>query len=148
MNIDEWTITNAVLKGADACPNGRLKQVLASLVTHLHQFAREIQLIEAEWASDIQFLTYTGHIADDRRQEFILLSDTLGLSTLVATKNNVKPQVCTEAAVFCPVFLADAPRHVNAADIANGSVGAASFVSGAVRGRHGERIAEAQIDAC
>jgi hydroxyquinol 1,2-dioxygenase len=135
VNIDEWTITNAVLKAGEACPDLRLRQVLASLVIHLHQFARDIQLTEAEWAAGIQFLTDAGHITNDKRQEFILLSDTLGLSTLVTAQNNAKPGGCTEATVFGPFFVPDAPSYRNGDDIANGATGEPCFVSCVVRGR-------------
>ena len=83
-NIDENTITQAVLAG---CQDARLATIMTSLVQHLHSFAREVKLTEAEWMQAIQFLTETGHITDDKRQEFILLSDTLGLSTLVTAQN-------------------------------------------------------------
>lgn len=78
--LNHHTVTDAVLRSFEATPDARLKQILGSLVTHLHDFAREVELTEAEWAAGIDFLTRTGHMCDDKRQEFILLSDTLGLS--------------------------------------------------------------------
>src|SRR6516165_2288810 len=82
-NIDEDTITQAVLASMADCRNERLREVMTSLVQHLHGFAREVKLTEAEWFKGIRFLTAAGHITDDKRQEFILLSDVLGLSMLV-----------------------------------------------------------------
>jgi len=114
LNIDEWTITNAVLEAQAGCSNARLQTVMTSLVRHLHEFAREVQLTESEWFEGIRFLTRAGHITDDKRQEFILLSDVLGLSTLVTAQNNSKPAGCTEATVFGP-FSSKARRASNTA---------------------------------
>ncbi len=72
ININEHSITQAVLQRLDNCDNPRLKTVMSSMVKHLHEFAREVQLTEEEWMAGIQFLTATGHKCDDKRQEFIL----------------------------------------------------------------------------
>jgi hypothetical protein len=101
-NIDEDTITQAVLASMDGCGNPRLHTVMTGLVQHLHAFAREVKLTEDEWFTAIKFLTDVGNITDDKRQEFVLLSDTLGLSMLVTTQNNRKPAACTEATVLGP----------------------------------------------
>ena len=101
-NVDEDTITQIVLARHAEAPNARLKQLMTSIVQHVHAFARDVQLTEEEWFKGIQFLTEVGHITDDKRQEFILLSDTLGLSMLVTALNNRKPQGCTESTVFGP----------------------------------------------
>ena len=146
IDIDERTITDAVLAAQQRCPSPRLQQVMASLVRHLHDFAREVQLTEAEWFEGVRFLTAAGHITDDKRQEFILLSDVLGLSTLVTAQNNVKPPGCTEATVFGPFFVEGAPRVEHGADIANGAPGLPCEVSGQVRSLDGTPIAGATID--
>jgi maleylacetate reductase len=145
LNIDEWTITKAVLDAQRGCTDLRLKGILDSLVTHLHDFAREVRLTESEWHAGIQFLTEVGRFTDNRRQEFILLSDTLGLSTLVTAQNNCKPEGFTESTVFGPFFVDDAPRYDNGDDIANGAHGEPCFVSGTVKGNEGEAIADAHI---
>ncbi len=145
VNIDEWTITKAVLGAQESCTDPRLRAILDSLVTHLHDFAREVRLTEAEWRAGIQFLTEVGRITDDKRQEFILLSDTLGLSTLVTAQNNCKPESFTESTVFGPFFVDDAPQYDNGDDIANGAPGEPCFVSGTVKGNEGEAIAGAHI---
>ncbi len=145
VNIDEWTITRAVQLAQANCKDERLRQVMDSLVKHLHDFARDVQLTEAEWMAGIRFLTEAGHITDDKRQEFILLSDTLGLSTLVTAQNNAKPESCTEATVFGPFFVNDSPFYENGADIANGAQGQPCYVSGVVRGLDGVPIAGADI---
>ncbi|WP_277395330.1 dioxygenase, partial [Pseudomonas viridiflava] len=80
-NLDEQTITQAVLTRNAGTENQRLHEIMTSLVQHLHAFARETNLTEEEWEKGIEFLTAIGHITTDKRQEFILLSDTLGLST-------------------------------------------------------------------
>lgn len=145
-NINEDTITQAVLASMAACSNDRLREVMTSLVQHLHSFARDVKLTEAEWFEGIRFLTASGHITDDKRQEFILLSDVLGLSMLVTAQNNAKPAGCTEATVFGPFYVDDAPVRQNGADISNGAKGAPCFVSGQVRGVDGEPVPGAVID--
>jgi hydroxyquinol 1,2-dioxygenase len=145
-NINEDTITQAVLASmGDRCDR-RLRAIITSLVQHLHSFARDVKLTEDEWFKAIQFLTEAGHITDDKRQEFILLSDTLGLSMLVMAQNNKKPTACTEATVFGPFYVEGAPEYENGADIANGARGEPCFVSGQVRGLDGTPVAGAQID--
>ncbi|MBP0589450.1 intradiol ring-cleavage dioxygenase [Paraburkholderia sp. LEh10] len=145
-NINEDTITQAVLASMAGCRNERLRRIMTSLVQHLHSFAREVELTEDEWFDAIQFLTDVGHITDDKRQEFILLSDTLGLSTLVTSQNNKKPAACTEATVFGPFFVEDAPEYNCGDDIANGARGETCFVQGRVVGLDGSPIAGALLD--
>ena len=96
-NLNEDNITRAVLAVQTATQNARLKQIMTSLVQHLHAFARDVKLTEQEWHAGIRFLTEVGHITDDKRQEFILLSDTLGLSMLVTALNE---QVAQSVAKF------------------------------------------------
>jgi hydroxyquinol 1,2-dioxygenase len=145
-NISEDTITQAVLASFSECKDKRLWTIMTSLVQHLHAFARDVKLTEEEWFKAIQFLTDTGHITDDKRQEFILLSDTLGLSMLVTTQNNRKPAKCTEATVFGPFFVEGAPDYENGDDISNGAMGAPCFVQGRVVDLSGEPVANAQLE--
>jgi len=145
-NLDENTITDAVLKRHEGASNVRLRAVMTSLVRHLHDFAREVQLTEEEWEAGIRFLTEVGHITDGNRQEFILLSDTLGLSMLVTAMANRKPVGCTEATVFGPFFVGGAPVHRNGDDIANGADGEPCFVSGRIMGLEGEAVPNARIE--
>src|SRR5438132_13651125 len=98
-NIDEHTITDAVVRSLDGCDDARLKQILTSLVGHLHDFVREVQLTEEEWMEGIRFLTATGQKCTDTRQEFILLSDTLGVSMLTVALNQRHSPGATEATV-------------------------------------------------
>jgi hydroxyquinol 1,2-dioxygenase len=145
-NVDEDTITQIVLaRNADAA-DPRLKQIMTSVVQHLHAFARDVELTEEEWFKGIQFLTDVGHITDDKRQEFILLSDTLGLSMLVTALNNRKPRGCTESTVFGPFFVEGAPQYQNGDDVANGAKGEPCFVTGRITGIGGEPVPNAKVD--
>jgi len=146
LNIDEWTITNAVLEAQAGCSNARLQTVMTSLVRHLHEFAREVQLTESEWFEGIRFLTRAGHITDDKRQEFILLSDVLGLSMLVTASNNGKPEGCTEATVFGPFHVENAPRYALGADVSNGAPGEPCYVRGRVLGPDGAPVRGATLE--
>ena len=145
-NIDATTITSAFLQRLNDCADPRLKQVLTSLVAHLHDFAREVKLTEAEWMQGIQFLTHTGQKCSGTRQEFILLSDTLGLSMLVVALNQAKPPGATEATVFGPFHVDDAPATAQGADIAGGAPGTALFVNARVLDLQGQPVADAEVD--
>lgn len=145
-NINEDTITGAVLDRMAQCPDPRLKEVLSALVRHLHDFAREVKLTEPEWAAGIEFLTATGQKCDAKRQEFILLSDTLGLSMLTVAMNHAKSAQATEATVFGPFHVVGAPRVALGGDISGGAKGEPLFVQATVRGRDGERVADAEVD--
>jgi len=145
-NIDEHTITRAFVQRLDACDNPRLKEVLTSLVSHLHDFARDVKLIEGEWMAGIQFLTRTGQMCNDTRQEFILLSDTLGLSMLITAMNHAKPAGCTEATVFGPFHTDDAPHVAQGEDIARGAPGKPLDVDVTLRSTDGAPLAGAEVD--
>ena len=145
-NLNQDTITQAVIERFSKTPDPRLKEIMTSLVQHLHAFAREVRLTEDEWFKGIDFLTRTGQMCNATRQEFILLSDTLGLSMLTMAINHQKPPGCTEATVFGPFFVEGAPHYENGADVANGAAGKPCIVRGTVRGLGGEPIANASID--
>jgi hydroxyquinol 1,2-dioxygenase len=144
--VDEHTITDAVLAAMADCPDPRLLEVMTALVRHVHDFAREVHLTEDEWFAAIRFLTDAGHITDANRQEFILLSDVLGLSMLVTMQNHAKPAGATEATVLGPFFVEGAPEVAHGADIANGAKGPPSLVRGRIVGIGGEPVAGATID--
>ncbi len=145
-NLTQDNITQAVLARLAATPDPRLREVMTSLVQHLHAFARDVKLTEDEWFQGIQFLTDVGHKTSDKRQEFILLSDTLGLSMLTVAMNNDKPHGCTEATVFGPFHVEGAPHYENGADIANGAAGEPCLVRGRVLGLAGEPVPGATIE--
>ena len=140
INIDEDTITQAVIARHAGLDDRRLRELMTSLVQHLHAFAREVKLTEDEWFAGIRFLTETGQICSDKRQEFILLSDTLGLSMLVTAMNHRHAPGCTEATVFGPFHVKGAPAYALGADVANGAPGKPCFVRGQVRGLGGEAV--------
>lgn len=145
-NLNQDNITQAVLERLANTPDPRLKQIMASLVRYLHAFARDVRLTEDEWFKGVQFLTDVGHKCSDTRQEFILLSDVLGLSMLTVAMNNDKPAGCTEATVFGPFFVEGAPQVPNGADIANGAQGTPCEVRCTVRGLDGMPVAGATVD--
>jgi len=144
-NLTQDNITQAVIARLAETPDPRLKEIMTSLVQHLHSFAREVKLTEEEWFRGMDFLTRVGHITDDRRQEFILLSDTLGLSMLTVAMNNDKPAGCTEATVFGPFYVEGAPSFDLGEDVANGAPGVPCSVRGTVRGLGGEPVPGAEI---
>jgi hydroxyquinol 1,2-dioxygenase len=119
---------------------------MQSLTTHLHAFIREVRLTEQEWKAGIDFLTAAGHITDDRRQEFILLSDVLGASMQVIGVNNEAYADATEATVFGPFFVEDSPRIDLGGDIAGGAAGQPCWVEGTVRDTDGRSVPGARIE--
>ena len=127
-------------------PDPRLRQVLTSLVRHLHAFVKDVELTEEEWASAIDFLTRTGHVSDDVRQEFILLSDVLGVSMLVETINHRSGGTATESTVLGPFHVAGSPPRRLGDDIALDGKGTPCLVSGQVTGPDGEPLAGATVD--
>jgi hydroxyquinol 1,2-dioxygenase len=145
-NLNPSNLTEAVTQSMQATADPRLKQVMNSLVTHLHDFAREVSLTEQEWFTAIEFLTRVGQNCDHKRQEFILLSDVLGLSSLVDMINHHKPPGCTESTPLGPFHVDDAPAVALNGDVAQGAQGIACHVSGTVRARSGEPIPGAELE--
>jgi protocatechuate 3,4-dioxygenase beta subunit len=127
-------------------PDPRVRQVLESLVRHLHSFIKDVELTEREWEQAIAFLTATGHMCDDRRQEFILLSDVLGVSMLVETINHRAAGGATESTVTGPFHVVDSPPRELGADISLPGTGEPCLVSGRVTGPAGEPVPGALID--
>lgn len=145
-NLNERTITQAVLKSNERTGDDRLQEIMGSLVRQLHAFAREVNLTEEEWQYGIEFLTSVGQICSPSRQEFILLSDTLGLSTLVIAQNHKKPAGCTEATVFGPFHVEGAPHYKLGDDISNGMTGEPWYIRGKIINQKGDRIPNARIE--
>ena len=145
-NITEHNITEAVIGQLAQCANPRLKEIMTLLVKHVHGFVREARLTEAEWMQGIEFLTATGQKCDDKRQEFILLSDTLGVSMLTVALNNAKPPGATESTVFGPFHVQGAPELALGDDISAGAAGEPLFVQATVKGLNDELVANAQVD--
>jgi hydroxyquinol 1,2-dioxygenase len=145
-NFDEATITDAVLQRVRAAKDDRIRQVSEALVRHLHAFVREIEPTQAEWEAGIDFLTRTGQMCDDKRQEFILLSDTLGVSMLVDAVNHRTPQGATETTVLGPFYVQRAPEHPLGADISGTMEGAPLLVTGTASTADGKPLAGAIVD--
>jgi hydroxyquinol 1,2-dioxygenase len=146
-DFDANTITAAVLARLAETPDARLKQVMTSLVRHLHDFTRDVAPTFEEWRAAIDFLTRTGQMCSDTRQEFILLSDTLGVSMLVDAINHPAAAGATETTVLGPFHVADAPEMPLGADISPGMPGEKLFVEGTVKSAGGGPIAGALVDA-
>ena len=145
-DVTEATVTDAVLARFADCADPRLKQVIGSLVRHLHAFIREIEPSDAEWRAAIRFLTATGQMCDDKRQEFVLLSDVLGVSTAVELINNRKAPGLTETSVLGPFFVAGAPALPAGASIVRDATPADLLVEGRVHDGAGRAVAGAVID--
>jgi catechol 1,2-dioxygenase len=124
----------------------RLYEVMTSLVKHMHAFIKDVEPTFEEWMAGIQFLTKTGHMCTDWRQEFILLSDTLGVSMLVETINNRKPSGATETTVLGPFYVTDAPKRENGANISLDGKGEPMVVTGRVTDTKGKPIKGATLD--
>ncbi|MFI0424507.1 intradiol ring-cleavage dioxygenase [Spongiactinospora sp. 9N601] len=142
----EVALTDRVLGSFDGCQDPRLAEVMRSLVRHLHGFLREVRLTEEEWAAGIAFLTAAGRITDDRRQEFILLSDVLGASMQTITINNAASGDATEATVFGPFFVEGSPRVPIGGDITFGASGEPCRVEGTVTDTAGRPVPGARIE--
>lgn len=142
----EQTLVDTVVASFDACEDTRLKEVMVSLTRHLHAFIRDVRLTEDEWAAAIEFLTKAGHITDDVRQEFILLSDTLGASMQTININNQAYADATEATVFGPFFVEDSPAIELGGDMAFGAPGEPCWVTGTVTGTDGKPLVGAKIE--
>ena len=145
-NFDEDNITQAVLARVAGAPSPRVRQVSEALVRHLHAFVREIEPTQDEWTRAIGFLTETGHMCTDVRQEFILLSDTLGVSMLVDAINHRHAGDATPSTVLGPFYVAAAPELECGSDIAAGEPGEPLLVEGSVRAQDGTPIADAIVD--
>lgn len=142
----EEALVDAVVGSFETTPDPRLRSVLVSLTRHLHAFLREARPTEEEWRAGIDFLTAAGHITDDRRQEFVLLSDVLGASMQTITINNEAYGDATEATVLGPFFVQDAPDVELGGDIAFGASGEPCWVEGSVRDTDGAPLAGAMLE--
>ncbi len=142
----EEQITQNVLNSMAQTSDPRLKMVMTSLIHHLHAFVREVELTEEEWMTGIQFLTRTGQMCDDKRQEFILLSDTLGVSMLVDAINHRKSGGATESTVFGPFYRAGAKELPMGASISLDGRGEPTVVMGRVLSLDETPIPHALLD--
>jgi hydroxyquinol 1,2-dioxygenase len=145
-NFDENTITDAVLERVAGAETPRMREISEAVVRHLHNMVREIRPTQEEWAFAIDFLTRTGHMCTDKRQEFILLSDTLGVSMLVDAINHGHGEGITESTVLGPFYVEGPPEPPHGANISPGMAGQPMIVTGTVRTPDGTPIAGAIVD--
>lgn len=145
-DLNEDTITDEVVSKVTQAGSDRAKQISEALVRHLHAFCRDIEPTEEEWEQAIDFLTRCGHMCSDTRQEFILLSDVLGVSMLVDAINHRQPEGATETTVFGPFYVEAAPDVTSGADISGTMEGPDFLVTGSVCDAQGKPIAGAVVD--
>ncbi len=139
-------ITEAVLASFDGCAAERLRTIMRALAGHLHAFVKEVKLTEEEWRAAIGVLTATGHITDDRRQEWILWSDTMGISMLVDALGHRFPPPATESTVLGPFYVPGSPARAYGEHLDEMPAGDAAWVYGTVRSLDGTPLAGAELD--
>jgi protocatechuate 3,4-dioxygenase beta subunit len=147
-DLDQNTITDAVIAQMADTPDPRMREVMASLVRHLHAFAREVKLTPAEWLGAIAFLTKVGQTCTPIRQEFILLSDTLGLSRLVNLMDDKANRVgeATETSLLGPFYREAAPQFGFGESIATRAKGPEMMIFGQVLNEAGEGVPNAIVE--
>jgi hydroxyquinol 1,2-dioxygenase len=145
-NFDKNNITQAVLEQVSRAESPRTKRISEALVRHLHAFVKEVEPTQDEWSAGIDFLTRTGAMCSATRQEFILLSDTLGVSMLIDAINHRLPGNATQTTVLGPFYVQAAPEHALGDDISDGMPGAPLLVEGSVSRIDGTPIADAIVD--
>lgn len=145
-DFNETNATEAVLARMENCDNPRLHEIMSCVIKHLHAVVREVEPTQEEWMTAIEFLTDTGHWCKDGRQEFILMSDTLGVSMLVDAINNRKPSGATESTVLGPFHVSEAPVMENGSNICREERGNSCFVSCRVLDLNDQPIKGAKID--
>ncbi|SED71393.1 hydroxyquinol 1,2-dioxygenase [Rhizobiales bacterium GAS191] len=142
----DLTITKAVVERLVATPDARLRQVMTALVEHLHAFVRDVQPTFEEWQTGIDFLTRVGQTCTATRQEFILLSDTLGVSMLVDAIHHRRQSGVTESTILGPFYVESPPERPNGADIAVELEGEPLLVQGTVTTSDGKPVEGATVD--
>ncbi|MGH3439185.1 MAG: dioxygenase [Sciscionella sp.] len=142
----EQRVTDEAVASFSGSLSPRYREIMQALVRHAHAFLRDVRLTEQEWETAIDFLTRAGHITDDKRQEFILLSDVLGISMLTIGINQPAVADATEATVFGPFFVAGAPEVALGGDVAMGHSGQPCWVDGTVADTEGRPISGARIE--
>lgn len=145
-NFDEHNITDAVIARLAGAPTPRARQVSEALVRHLHAFIREVEPTQEEWEGGIAFLTACGKMCSDVRQEFILLSDALGVSMLVDAINHRLPGGATETTVLGPFYLADTPEVPLGTRVSGPDDGPPMLIEGSVKNVDGSPIPGAVVD--
>lgn len=135
-----------VIARLNQCQDARTKQIMEAMIRHLHDFVKEVEPTMDEWMTAIQFLTATGQMCDDKRQEWILASDTLGVSMLVDAINNRRPSGATENTVLGPFHVEGAPFMDMGSNICLDGKGAPCVISGVVTDTDGNPVEGAVLD--
>src|SRR5215207_9447818 len=130
----EDNITDLAVQRWATAHDPRTRELVTSLIRHLHAFARETRLTEAEWMAAIQWLNRTGQISNEKREEFILTSDVLGLSMLVVQMNHRLDEKATPATVLGPFHIEGSPEFGYGGDMSDGVPGTPLYLHGTVRG--------------
>jgi hypothetical protein len=141
--VNEQNLTDVVLERWKNIPDARLKQIMQSLIKHLHGFVRDVEPTEKEWAAAIDFITRLGQKSDEKRQEVILFSDVMGVSMLVDAINHRLASGATPTTVEGPFHIPNSPTIADGGDMAKGAPGIPCFVSGKVRDLDGRPVAGA-----
>jgi hydroxyquinol 1,2-dioxygenase len=144
--VTEDNITDLAVERWSTAKDARTAELMAALVRHLHDFAREVRLTEAEWMTAMQWLTRTGQISDDKRLEFVLASDVLGLSMLVVQMNHQLGPAATPATVLGPFHIEGSPEFDFGGDMSDGVPGTPLFIHGVVRDLEGNPVAGGVLD--
>ena len=144
--VTEDNITALAVDRWATAADPRLAELMTALVRHLHDFAREVRLTEAEWMAAISWLTRTGQISDEKREEFILASDVFGLSMLVVQMNHRLDPRATPATVLGPFHIEGSPELEYGADMSQGLPGTPLFISGVVEDLDGNPVPGAVLD--
>ncbi|MDP8908929.1 MAG: catechol 1,2-dioxygenase, partial [Chloroflexota bacterium] len=144
--VTEDNITDLAVQRWGSAHDQRLAEVMTALVRHLHDFAREVRLTEDEWMAAMLWLTKTGQISDEKRMEFILASDVLGLSMLVVQMNHRFDATATPATVLGPFHIEGSPELDFGGDMSEGVPGTPLYIHGVVRDIHGNAVAGAVLD--
>jgi hydroxyquinol 1,2-dioxygenase len=144
--VTEANITDLAAQRWATARDPRMAEIMTALVRHLHDFAREVRLTEAEWMAAMRWLTAAGQISDDKREEFILASDVLGLSMLVVQMNRRLDPAATPATVLGPFFIEGSPELEYGGDMSDGLPGTPLYITGSVRDLDGKPVAGAVLD--
>ena len=145
-NLTEDNLTDAVLATLGDTQDARLKTVMTSFIKHLHAFLREVEPTDDEWLLGVQFLTDVGQMCNERRQEFILLSDILGVTALKDAINHRSPAGVTEATLLGPFYREGAPEVPLSHNIAEGLPGEPMIVYGRVTALDGRPVPRARVE--
>ncbi|UOZ04435.1 dioxygenase [Amycolatopsis sp. WQ 127309] len=144
--VTEDNITELAARRWSSAHDPRTAELMSALVRHLHAFAREVRLSETEWMAAMRWLTETGQISDEKREEFILASDVLGLSMLVVQMNHAFDAKATPATVLGPFHIDGSPEKEFGGDMSDGLPGAPLYITGTVTGLDGSPVGGAVLD--